>query len=380
MKCFGILTEKCVAQTLTWLRRHCKEILEKPKSCYKYIYALVSDPYGVTIYFLVANLLAFGIWGILAGVLQAGFTFPSSDYGLAVFVLIFMPTWFIALFLSNYWTILDLWYRQLQPYMGLRQPSPAKENLLLGYTCDLPVVISIKAFGAGHWRLALTSTMALVQRVFQVLVGSLLTIDTTTSASSFHIIFAATQFKAILGLLASHLIIIPFLWPGLDRRLPIMPRRIADQIVLFYDSTLVQSETFLPRRTDEERWHMEYRLCLEERLYAFGIYAGINGALHLGMDDAFTSKDGDKEIRTVAPVKPPKRLYRRWLGRARDLVLRTLGIDRQPVLTREEQDALERLDPCLQEPGEEQDHERHDHEDVVSAVAARAPSDRGTSR
>lgn len=236
--------------------------------------------------------------------------------------------------------------------MGLRQPSPATENLLLGYTCDLPVLVTLKALGAGHWRLALTSAMPLVQRVLPILVGSLLTVDTTTSKQHFHITIAATPFKAVVGMLCTYLFLIPIVWPGLDRRLPILPSCIADPIVLFYESTLVRKDAFLPRRMDEQRWHMKYRLCLDERRYGFGIYPGRNGALHLGIDDVYGYHQDEKGLRFVAPLKPPMRLHRLWLKKAGVWLAKLLHIKRQPTLHDEELEVLQRLQTHLQETDE----------------------------
>ena len=56
---------------------------------------------------------------------------------------------------------------------------------------------------------------------------------------------------------------------------------------------------------------MVYRLCLEERKYSFGIYPGRNRALHLGIDDAFGRDEGEKGMRMVTPLEPPKRPHRR---------------------------------------------------------------------
>jgi hypothetical protein len=216
--------------------------------------------------------------------------------------------------------------------MGLRQPSPVQQNLLLGYPCDLPVVITLKALAAQHWRLALTSIMPLVQRVLPILAGSLLTVNATQSEGPFDVVIAALPFKAATGMLCGYLVLIPLLWPGLDRRLPIAPVCIADSIVLFYDSTLVRKDAFLPHRMNEERWHMKYRLCLEERSYGFGVYPGRYGGLHVGIDDVYGYHEDAKGLRFVTPLKPPMRFYRQWLKKFGWWFARKFRIRRQPTL------------------------------------------------
>lgn len=239
-------------------------------------------------------------------------------------------------------------------YMGLRQPSEATENLLLTYPCDLPVIVTLKAMLASHWRLALISSMPLVQRLLPVLAGSVFTVDLTSSPDHFHIIIAGAQFKAIVGMLCAYLVLIPFVWPGLDRRLPIVPVCIADAITLFYDSTLVRDShnIFLPqRRMDEERWHMQYRLCLAERKYGFGVYPGRYSALHIGIDDVYGygEDDTDKEVRFLAPLRPPMRPHRRLLKRMGDWTAQKFKIKRQPTLKEEELEVLQRLHSDIQD-------------------------------
>jgi hypothetical protein len=352
-KCLDISTNAIIAEALAWWRTRCNEVLKKPNNCYRHVYFLVSDYPAMLVYLVVAGSAAFGIWTILIGRLETGFTFPLSDYPLSNFILIFLPTFWFGL-INGYWYQIDAWYRQLQPYMGLRQPSPATENLLLGYPCDLPVLITLRALGAGHWRLALTSVMPLVQRVLPILAGSLLTVDTTTSKQHFHITIAATPLKAAVGILCAYLVLIPIVWPGPDRRLPILPGCIADSIVLFYDSTLVRKDAFLPRRMDEQRWHMKYRLCLDERRYGFGIYPGRYGAPHFGIDDVYGYHEDEKGLRFVVPLKPPMRLYRRWFKKVGVWPAKKVHIKRQSTLHKEESEALQRLQIHLQETVEGQ--------------------------
>lgn len=349
----NVCAKAVIAEALAWWRSRSNRVLKKPNECYRYVYTWISDYFATLTYVVVAGFAAFGIRVILTGRITTGFTFPSTDYDFSVFVLVFLPTFCFGL-MNNYWYQLDIWYRQLQPYMGLRQPSPASENLLLGYPCDLPVLITLRALGAGHWRLAFISMMPLVQRALQILAGSLLTVDTTTSNQYFHINVAATSFNAAVGMLCTYLILIPVFWPGLDRRLPILPLRIADSIALFYESTLVRKDAFLPRRMNEQRWHMEYRLCLDERLYGFGIYPGRSKALHLGIDDVYGYHEDAKGLRFVTPLKPPMRLYRRWLIKAGVWSAKMLHIKRHPTLDKEESEAMQRLQIELLETVKEQ--------------------------
>lgn len=349
--CSYAKAKKAVART--WWKDQCNRVLENTDACYSSVYLWISDGPATLVFFVVAGSVAFGIWVIRKGPLETGFYFLGSDYELANFILTFLPVLWFQL-MNNYWYLIDIWYRQLQPYMGLRQPSPATENLLLCYPCDLPVQITLRALGARHWRLALTSIMPLIQRVVPILARSLLTVETITAEQIYHISIATAPFKAIFGILCAYLFLIPITWPGLDRRLPITPVRIADSIVMFYESTLVRKDAFLPLRHDEQRWHMKYRLCLEERLYGFGIYPGRNGAQHLGIDDVYDHHQGENKLRIVTPLKPPMRPYRRWLKRVGVWSYDLLHIKRQPTLNEEELEVLQKPKVPLKETVSEQ--------------------------
>jgi hypothetical protein len=105
---------------------------------------------------------------------------------------------------------------------------------------------------------------------------------------------------------------------------------------------------------DEQRWHMKYRLCLDERRYGFGIYSGQYGALHFGIDDVYGYEEVGKGLRFVAPLKPPMRFYRRWLKAPGIWAAKKLHIKRQPTFHEEELMALQTLQTNLQESVEGQ--------------------------
>lgn len=297
---------------------------------------------------MTAASAAGGLYFILTDRLQTSFTLPVQHFQNASFIVNFVPS-FVLGFLNAYWYQIDIWYRQLQPFMGLRTPSPATENLLLGYSCDLPVVITIKALANKHWRLAFTSLMPLVQRIVPIIGGSIFSITPTSQDRFFIGVSLALPFKAVTGILLTYLVLIPIAWPGLDRRLPVKPLCIANLWVLFYDSTLIRKDAFLPRTMNEQRWHMEYRLCLEERRYGFGFYKGRCNAIHIGIDDVYGHSSDEIGFRFVAPLKPPMRWYRTWLKSVWIWSCKKMKIKRQPTFSPEELESQERLYLELQE-------------------------------
>ena len=362
-------TDVVIAKALKWWRLKCIQVLEKPNKCYSGLYFLISDIPALITYLVVAGLAAACIYLIWTGGLEDGFYISKTDYSQTMLILTFVLPFFLGL-LNGYWYQIDIWYRELQPYMGLRQPSCATENLLLGYPGDLPVVVTIRALSNQHWRLALTSIMPLVQRLLPILSNSIFTIDTTSSPDRFQINIVALPFKIVTGMLCAYLVLIPVVWPGPSRRLPMIPVCIANAIVYFYDSTLVRKDAFLPARLDEQRWHMKYRLCLEERLYGFGIYTGRYGALHIGIDDVYGYPGDEIGFRFVAPLKPPMRRYRRWLRGMIKWSAKKLSIKRQPTFHEEELQALQRLHTTLQDQTQAQEAAGEDTRSVSEADRA----------
>ena len=82
-KCLDISTNVIIAEALAWWRTRCSEVLKKPNNCYRGVYFWVSDFPATLTYLVVAGSAAFGVWTILTGRLETGFTFPSSDYPLS---------------------------------------------------------------------------------------------------------------------------------------------------------------------------------------------------------------------------------------------------------------------------------------------------------
>ena len=252
------------------------------------------------VFLFAALLIAVGGWVISLPLLKRGFDIRAAQAELPNFLVKVVPVFLSTVIIESYWQQLDAWYRHLRPFMDLQQPAPAIDTLFLDYSCDLPIVVTYKALSANHWRLALASTMPIVHRIFQVLVGTLFTVNSNPAKTVYHVSIFAPTVVLLICFSSVYLLTILLLWRGKNYHLPVQPLRIADPIVLFYDSTLILKDAFLPKDLHEERWHIQYRLCLEERRYAFGTYPGRTGAPHIGIDDAYEGIEN--EILRVQPL------------------------------------------------------------------------------
>lgn len=320
--------------------QHTHNFLVHPRSCYRLAFSeVVSIVWHILSYIFAVSLSVVATYLLFSDRYKEGFEVRGYSVTQLSFITRFLPACGVAAF-SIYWNDTDVYYRLIQPFMGLRQPSPVDQNLLLEYSTTLPVLTTFTALRAKHWRLALFTAMSLVNKLFVVFVGSLIVIAPSEKIpNGHHIGFSYGAFMACLSFVLAYLVLIPYAWPGLDRRLPWLPASISAWLYFFHASSLTANDAFRPRRTKEERWQMISRLRLQEQLYAFGIYPGRDGAVHLGIESAYSYVP--EKVRIVVPILPPRRLHQRWLRRVQYWILRLCRKDLPPDQKQEELDTIQ---------------------------------------
>lgn len=124
---------------------------------------------------LASMLLAAYVLGIIYR-LEDGRTIPPS-YNWAVVIFQFVPTFLIGLF-TWFWQDVDLFSRSTQPLRAMAGSNggPAIESLLLDYNTISHWVFNHAAYSKGHRRIALTSCMAVAQRLLPILTAGSTTI------------------------------------------------------------------------------------------------------------------------------------------------------------------------------------------------------------
>jgi hypothetical protein len=116
------------------------------------------------------------------------------------------------------------------------------------------------------------------------LVGGLFTIVNT--GKRIYFIFTPAIFYLVLAFLAIYCISLPLAWPRRKRRLLRWHVCIADYASLFYASYLLhdpESKLDISAPNVTQR-HLTSRVFLEEKLYSVGIYNGVDGKCHFGLD------------------------------------------------------------------------------------------------
>lgn len=175
-----------------------------------------------------------------------------------------------------------------QPFANMyNKVASAEDSILLDYLWGMPGLTTIKAFNAGHYKVAWYSLLNLISPAFPVLVSGLFIITNTGIRIYFKI--TPLTFYAVSAYFILYAVSVPFAWPGRSRRLMRYHDSIADYVSLFYASYLLhdpESKLDISRSSDTKR-HLESRVFLEEKKYRVGIYNGVDGRPHFGLDVAY---------------------------------------------------------------------------------------------
>jgi Protein of unknown function (DUF3433) len=264
---------------------------------------------------LVWTILALMLFGLL---LAAAITDMASGirvslpYNIASFLFQWLPVLVVGLY-TWFWEDVDTFCRATQPFIGMREPKPAAENILLDYTCLPPGIVTYTAIVNSHWKVARVSAISLVQRLLPIIVAGMVTVvdnhDHRTVYASFPLLIISMIF------LGSYVILIPLevMEDGLKRHLPRNYSAIADLISWCYASSLLRCDALAASGHDFERWQMEAALRLKRHSYQFGVY---RSKLHPG-----THCVGFDEADEAEPVDLPdqKSLRRRRRRASHDL-------------------------------------------------------------
>jgi signal transduction histidine kinase len=264
---------------------------------------------------LIWTVMALMLFGLLLAAaishMESGIR-VSLPYEIASFLFQFAPAFVVGLY-TWFWTDVDTFCRATQPFIGMREPKPAAENILLDYNCLPAGLVTYTAIVNMHWKVARVSAISLVQRLLPIIVASMVTVvddgDHRTVYASLPLLVISMIF------LGSYVCIIPFevTEDGLKRHLPRNYSAIADLISWCYASSLLQCDALAASGPDFERWQMEAAIRLKRHSYQFGVY---RSKLHPG-----THCVGFDEQDEAEPVDLPdkKSLLRRRRRASHDL-------------------------------------------------------------
>ncbi len=211
----------------------------------------------------------------------------------------FLPVEFFVLF-GLIWVNADIFYRVMQPYAGMEDPSPVTENLLLDYPSCAPGIIFIKAVSNKHWRVALFSLLALLSTAPPILATGVFI--STPSTNGYVISIAPLNFWACFGILGIYLICTFLVRPTPAYRMPRNVVGLGDVLSYCYASRVLddlgpdQKPIFSAQDIGDERVHLESRIHLAKKQYQLGMYLGKDGKRHFGFDVAVRNDSSGKQV------------------------------------------------------------------------------------
>ncbi|KAI9856659.1 MAG: hypothetical protein M1813_008806 [Trichoglossum hirsutum] len=251
---------------------------QRSLACYRDVY--LNMKYSAMIIWISLAIILFGLILVtLVKRVKSGKQINLS-YGAASFLFQFLPVFAVGLY-TWFWEDVDLFHRATQPFIGLRKPGFAAENLLLDYNCLPPIIVTYTAITNKHWKVAFVSSMSLLQRLLPIIVAGMVAVIAVDSDSSSSTIYVSLPLSCIALLyLAVYCVAIWYVVrsDGFSRHLPRNYTSIADLVSWCYASSLLHSEpAFDVSKPEEsgpmgERWHMESRLRLRGYRYLFGVH------------------------------------------------------------------------------------------------------------
>lgn len=240
--------------------------------------------------------IAFVVVSFVNGAVKRGFLprlpAPASTGGFspANFLYSFLPS-LIGMICFLLWQPIDLYFRALQPFSNLSQPggATAEDSLLLEYPACAPIIITIKALLAGHWKVAYISFISLLSITLPVLAGGVFTAQYFPRDNQVRSAASMPAYDALVFFVLVYALSFLAIWPARKRHLPHDIRSLGQLISFVYQSSLVHGSTLL--RDPRSKTDLVTRLLGAEvgdrfvvPRYGFGVYWGVDGREHLGID------------------------------------------------------------------------------------------------
>ena len=269
--------------------------IHNPALRYRWVPWFLRDTFVVAwIVMAVVLLIAFLILSFVNQAVEVGFLpklpSPTTPQGFspADFLYSFIPS-FLGMILFLSWQPFDTYFRALQPFASLahRNGSSAEKSLLLDYTACLPFEVTVKALVAGHFKVAWISFVSLISITLPVLAGGVFTAQYVRKIGEVRMAASMPGFEALVVFLVIYAFSFTFLFPTGKRHLPHDISTLGDLVSFYYQSPLLAEAAFKEPTSKIDLVTKLLGPPSDEKIssrYAFGIYMGREGKLHLGID------------------------------------------------------------------------------------------------
>ncbi|KAK1138476.1 hypothetical protein N8T08_002491 [Aspergillus melleus] len=243
---------------------------------------------------ICALFIAFVVVSFIHDAIKGGFpprlpTLPSTGaFSSSNFLYSFIPA-LIGNILFLAWQPIDVYFRALQPFVGLSRPegASAEQSLLLAYPSCFPFQVTVLAALNKHFKVAWISFMAVASAAIPILAGGVFLAMWYPSHDEIRIAALMPAFYALIVFCGLYTISFFAIWPRRCRHLPHDISTLADQMSFLYQSPLLADKLLREPRSKAD---LVTRLVIappgdrEFPTYGFGIFVGRDGKEHLGID------------------------------------------------------------------------------------------------
>ena len=281
--------------------------IHEPAQRYRWTPWFLKDTFIVLwIVVAVVLLVAFLVVSFVNGGVKTGFLpllpAPASSQGFspANFLYSFLPS-LLGMLLFLLFQPIDQYFRALQPFASLmsHDGSSAEHSLLLNYNACLPFDATIHALFAGHFQLAWISFIALSSIVLPILAGGVFTAQFNIPTQSVRMEASMPGYEALCVFLILYILSFLVIWPRKKRHLPHDISTLGQLVSYFYQSPILRDAPFRAPRSKVDLVTKLISTPIGETslpMYSFGIYIGLDGREHLGIDRIERSVDGEKAV------------------------------------------------------------------------------------
>lgn len=270
--------------------------IHNPSLRYRWVPWFLKDTFVVAwIVIAIVLLAAFLVLSFVNNAVEIGFVpklpSPTSAGGFspADFLYSFVPS-LLGMILFLVWQPIDHYFRAMQAFASMadRDGSTAEESLLLDYNARLPMEVSICALVNGHFKVAWISFIGIMSITLPVLAGGIFTAQFVRSLQDVRTEASLPGFEALVAFLVIYAFSFLAIFPTRKRHLPHDISTLGDLVSFFYKSPLLAEGTFRePKSKIDLVTKLMSSTTAEEKHnshYAFGIYMGLDGREHLGID------------------------------------------------------------------------------------------------
>lgn len=291
----GVLPDADVEQQCLNAKGSFEKALHSPFSRCRWVPWFLRDTFVVAWVALVSVLtIAFVIASFVKHPILKGFLplLPTlaSDTGFSSsnFLYSFIPS-FIGTVVFLAWQPIDVYFRAIQSYADLSSPDGAsgETSLLLRYNSCLPFEVTFSALAAGHYKVAYISFISIASSVIPVLAGGVFLARSYAESNEIRMSAHLPAYYTLMAFVILYALSCITIWPRRKRYLPHPLVTYADVISFLYQSPLLTDDIFGNRKTKADPIKGEVVLSpgANERVrYSFGIYRGLDGQEHLGID------------------------------------------------------------------------------------------------